>query len=62
MKKLNAALLSVFLSLPGLALAQPVKANGVNCWLEMYYYEKNWGGCFPQFKNRSGLTVHVCCG
>ena len=64
MKSLATAACALALMTAGAAL-KPAEAWGSNqqrCWIEVRYYEKNWGGCFPQQRNSSGQVVHLCCG
>lgn len=62
---LTAASAAVLLASGAAIKPAPAQAWGYNqqrCWVEVHYYEKNWGGCFPQQRNSSGQVVHVCCG
>jgi hypothetical protein len=64
MKPTAAAACALALMTAGAAL-NPARAWGYNqqrCWIEVHYYEKNWGGCFPQQRNSSGQVIHLCCG
>ena len=64
MKSIAASACALAVLAAGAAL-NPAGAWGYDqqrCWIEVHYYEKNWGGCFPQQRNSSGQVIHLCCG